>query len=276
MRALQLISTTASSKSPWTFPEPEAPGPGEVTLARQGRSTQPYRRLGLARHGVRQAQDAAHHWRGSIAGVVEAIGPGVSNVLPGQLVSIYGARTCGLCKPCREKRDNLCEHVGGVHGFHLDGFAQEKTNLPARLLVPAPPGMSMRLRAALRPSPSARSSTCCSTMPSSSPARRSSCMPAALGSARRRSSLPRRRVHRHHHRRLERQDRAAKALGADHVINYRDRSLRGRRAQADEEEGRRRRLRTCRQGYLGRLDAVAEARRAARHLRLHLGRLHRA
>jgi alcohol dehydrogenase len=32
--------------------------------------------------------------------------------------------------------------VGGVHGFHLDGFAQEQVNLPARLLVPAPPGVS--------------------------------------------------------------------------------------------------------------------------------------
>jgi alcohol dehydrogenase len=74
------------------------------------------------------------------SGIVETIGPGVGSVLPGQLVSIYGARTCGLCRPCREGRDNLCEHVGGVHGFHLDGFAQELVNLPARLLVPAPPG----------------------------------------------------------------------------------------------------------------------------------------
>ena len=75
------------------------------------------------------------------SGVIEAVGPGVANLLPGQVVSIYGARTCGLCRPCREGRDNLCEHVGGVHGFHLDGFAQEKINLPARLLVPAPPGV---------------------------------------------------------------------------------------------------------------------------------------
>jgi alcohol dehydrogenase len=75
------------------------------------------------------------------SGVVTAIGEGVSNVLPGQLVSIYGARTCGLCKACREGRDNLCEHVSGVHGFHLDGFACEAVNLPARLLVAAPPGV---------------------------------------------------------------------------------------------------------------------------------------
>ena len=94
--------------------------------------------MGLARHGLCQAQAAAHRRRG---GEVEAVGPGVSNLVPGQLVSIYGARTCGLCRACREKRDNLCEHVGGVHGFHLDGFAQEKINLPARLLVPAPPGV---------------------------------------------------------------------------------------------------------------------------------------
>ncbi len=45
------------------------------------------------------------------------------------------------CRACREGRDNLCEHVGGVHGFHLDGFACEAVNLPARLLVPAPPGV---------------------------------------------------------------------------------------------------------------------------------------
>ncbi|WP_369010988.1 alcohol dehydrogenase catalytic domain-containing protein, partial [Salmonella enterica] len=40
------------------------------------------------------------------SGVVDAIGPGVANLLPGQLVSIYGAQTCGLCRPCREGRDN--------------------------------------------------------------------------------------------------------------------------------------------------------------------------
>ena len=28
-----------------------------------------------------------------------------------------------------------------MHGFHLDGFACEQVNLPARLLVPAPPGI---------------------------------------------------------------------------------------------------------------------------------------
>ena len=72
---------------------------------------------------------------------VDAVGPGVGDLLPGQLVAIYGARTCGLCGPCREGRDNLCETPAGVHGFHLDGFARELVNMPARNLVPAPPGV---------------------------------------------------------------------------------------------------------------------------------------
>jgi alcohol dehydrogenase len=84
------------------------------------------------------------------AGEVETVGPGVGNLLPGQIVAIYGARTCGLCHHCRAGRDNLCENVAGVHGFHLDGFACEKVNLPARLLVPAPPGVDA-VAAALSP-----------------------------------------------------------------------------------------------------------------------------
>lgn len=84
------------------------------------------------------------------SGVVDSVGAGVTGLLPGQLVSIFGARTCGLCKPCRTGRDNLCEHVGGVHGFHLDGFAAEAVNMPGRNLVPAPPGLDP-IAAALAP-----------------------------------------------------------------------------------------------------------------------------
>ncbi|MCJ8308878.1 MAG: zinc-binding dehydrogenase, partial [Rhizobiaceae bacterium] len=68
------------------------------------------------------------------------LGEGVSGLVPGQLVSIFGARTCGTCHDCRAGRDNLCDHVQGVHGFHLDGFAQEYVNIPARQCVPAPSG----------------------------------------------------------------------------------------------------------------------------------------
>ena len=138
MRALQLVEDRRLETVELDPPPP--PGLGEVT--------------------VRIAKVALNHidvwgWRGmafakrkmplvigaEAAGRVDTVGPGVSGLKQGQLVSIFGAQTCGLCGPCQEGRDNLCENVAGVHGFHLDGFAQELINLPARNLVPAPPGV---------------------------------------------------------------------------------------------------------------------------------------
>ena len=57
---------------------------------------------------------------------------------------MYGALTCGTCKACREGRDNLCENVGGIMGFHVDGFARELVNMPARLVIPVPAGVRLR------------------------------------------------------------------------------------------------------------------------------------
>lgn len=147
MRALQLLDDRKLELT--DIPEPPAPGPGEVTLrvkavALNHIDVWGWRGMAFAKRKMPLVIGA------EAAGVVDQIGPGVGNVLPGQLVSVYGARICGLCKPCREGRDNLCEHVGGVHGFHLDGFAQEKINIPARQLVPAPPGIDA-VAAALAP-----------------------------------------------------------------------------------------------------------------------------
>jgi NADPH:quinone reductase-like Zn-dependent oxidoreductase len=55
---------------------------------------------------------------------------------------MYGAQTCGVCRACREGRDNLCENVAGIMGFHLDGFACEAVNMQARLVVPVPDAVS--------------------------------------------------------------------------------------------------------------------------------------
>jgi NADPH:quinone reductase and related Zn-dependent oxidoreductases len=52
--------------------------------------------------------------------------------------------TCGHCAACREGRDNLCENVGGIMGFHIDGFARDLINLPARLVIPVPAGVALR------------------------------------------------------------------------------------------------------------------------------------
>jgi alcohol dehydrogenase len=78
------------------------------------------------------------------AGEIVAVGADVTAFKPGAPVVMYGALTCGTCKACRDGRDNLCENVGGIMGFHVDGFARDVLNLPARLTIPVPPGVPHR------------------------------------------------------------------------------------------------------------------------------------
>ena len=78
------------------------------------------------------------------AGEVAAVGSDAAPFKPGEPVVMYGAMTCGACRACREGRDNLCENVGGIMGFHIDGFAREFANMPARLVIPVPPGVALR------------------------------------------------------------------------------------------------------------------------------------
>ena len=76
-------------------------------------------------------------------GEVAAVGPGVTGWKVGDRVAPYGAQTCGVCKACTSGRDNLCENVSGIMGFHIDGFAQELVNVKARLSVRVPDGPSL-------------------------------------------------------------------------------------------------------------------------------------
>jgi alcohol dehydrogenase len=83
-------------------------------------------------------------------GEVVAVGSDVSGLKPGDIVALYGARTCGNCEPCRDGRDNFCETADSIYGFHIDGFFCEFLNMPARLAVKAPAGVDA-LTAALAP-----------------------------------------------------------------------------------------------------------------------------
>ena len=75
---------------------------------------------------------------------IAAVGAGVKNFKTGDKVVMYGAMTCGQCTACKEGRDNLCENVAGIMGFHVDGFARDRLNMPARLAIPVPNGVAMR------------------------------------------------------------------------------------------------------------------------------------
>lgn len=141
MRALQLVADRDVRLA--DMPPPPPPGPGEVQLR--------VRYVGLNHIDV-------WGWRGmafakrklpftvttEAAGEIAAVGPGVEGLAAGDRVVPFGALTCGVCRACREGRDNLCENVAGIRGFHVDGFAQELTNHPARLVVKLPDGLALR------------------------------------------------------------------------------------------------------------------------------------
>jgi alcohol dehydrogenase len=78
------------------------------------------------------------------AGEIAAVGPDVTAFKPGDAVVMYGGLTCGTCRACREGRDNLCENIKGILGFHVDGFARDLINMEARLVMPVPAGVTMR------------------------------------------------------------------------------------------------------------------------------------
>ena len=147
MRALQLISDREVSVTEVDAPPP--PGPGEVqvqikVVALNHLDVWGWRGMAFAKRKLPLTVGA------EASAEVVSLGEGASGFVPGQLVSIFGARVCGTCADCRAGRDNHCDHVQGVHGFHLDGFACELVNLPSRQLVPAPPGCD-EVGAALAP-----------------------------------------------------------------------------------------------------------------------------
>jgi NADPH:quinone reductase-like Zn-dependent oxidoreductase len=121
-------------------PPPPPPGPGEVQLRPRAVSLNHIDVWGW--RGMAFAQRTLPLTVGAeAAGEVVAVGEDVTGWAPGDRAVPYGARTCGVCAACREGRDNLCENVRGVAGFHVDGFACEAINLPARLLVRVPDGV---------------------------------------------------------------------------------------------------------------------------------------
>src|SRR5208282_1576044 len=141
MRALTLVADRKIELL--DVPAPPAPAAGEVQIG--------IKAIGLNHLDV-------WGWRGmafakrkmplvvgvEAAGEIRAVGPGVEGFRVGDAVVAYGGLTCGTCKACREGRDNLCENVAGVMGFHVDGFARDLVNMPARLVIPVPAGIGFR------------------------------------------------------------------------------------------------------------------------------------
>src|SRR5262245_8894968 len=141
MRALTLIADRKLELA--EVPPPAAPAAGEVQVAIKAVALNHldlwgYRGMAFAKRKMPVVVGV------EAAGEIAALGPDAAGFRPGDPVVVYGALTCGTCKACREGRDNLCESVAGIMGFHLDGFARDLVNMPARLVIPVPAGVALR------------------------------------------------------------------------------------------------------------------------------------
>jgi NADPH:quinone reductase-like Zn-dependent oxidoreductase len=141
MRSLQLLAERALSLE--MREQPPSPAPGEVQIRTRVVGLNHidvwgFRGMAFARRQYPLAVGA------EAAGEIVALGDGVTGLARGDAVVPYSALVCGRCHACLAGRENLCENPTGVCGFHIDGFAQELANHPARLTVKVPPGVDLR------------------------------------------------------------------------------------------------------------------------------------
>src|SRR5712671_4153661 len=141
MRALTLIADRKLELA--DLPSPPPPAAGEVqvgikAVALNYLDVWGYRGMAFAKRKMPVVVGV------EASGEIAATGADAGAFKPGDPVVMYGGLTCGTCKACREGRDNLCENVAGIMGFHVDGFARDLVNMPARLAIPVPKGVTMR------------------------------------------------------------------------------------------------------------------------------------
>ena len=138
MQALRLIGERRLELA--SLPEPPMPGGNEARVRMQAMALNHidvwgHRGMAFARRRLPLIVGVEG------AGTVEAVGPAVSGLEPGQRVVVYPGLVCGECRRCRAGQENLCENVGGIFGFHIDGVAAELITVPARLLIRVPDGI---------------------------------------------------------------------------------------------------------------------------------------
>jgi alcohol dehydrogenase, propanol-preferring len=132
MKALVLNGPGAFSLE--TVPDP-SPGPGEAVariIACGAGLTIQHVKAGRAK--VDYPRIIGHE----ITGVIEAIGPGVTDIAVGDPVTAYFYLTCGTCKWCRIDRETLCENFGGYIGRACDGGYAELMKLPSKNFIKLP------------------------------------------------------------------------------------------------------------------------------------------
>ncbi len=85
-----------------------------------------------------------------VSGVVEKAGPSVTNVKPGDPVTIMPQVTCGTCYACRHGNYHICDSLK-VMGFQTVGTASDFFAVDAAKVLPYPSTMSYEEGAMIEP-----------------------------------------------------------------------------------------------------------------------------
>lgn len=133
-------------------PEPEAPGPGGVLVR-------------VENVGICGSDVHAYEWSEGygfmtphlpvvmgheFAGVVAAIGPGVSTLVPGQRVAVMPGIPCGKCAACLRGEPRGCTRRATI-GLTVDGGFARHVRVPATNCLPLPEAVDTELGALAEP-----------------------------------------------------------------------------------------------------------------------------
>ncbi|HSW36674.1 MAG TPA: alcohol dehydrogenase catalytic domain-containing protein [Candidatus Limnocylindrales bacterium] len=84
------------------------------------------------------------------AGIIESVGPGVTEWCPGQRVTGTASLACHDCRPCRDGQDNICKAMN-VIGVTRDGAMADYLLVPEESLCEIPSGMPLEYGALVEP-----------------------------------------------------------------------------------------------------------------------------
>lgn len=116
-------------------PDPVA-GPGQV-LVRVKAVALNHLEAWAAKAPPSVRYDAPRILGADVAGVVEALGDGVTSTAPGAEVMLHPGVSCGVCERCLGGDDNLCAHYRLI-GQGRDGGMAELVVVPAANVMPKP------------------------------------------------------------------------------------------------------------------------------------------
>ena len=82
------------------------------------------------------------------AGLVDAVGSGVTGIETGTACLVAPGLSCGVCEMCARGDDHLCRYYG-ILGEHRDGTCADFVVVPARNILPKPENLSFEEAAAI-------------------------------------------------------------------------------------------------------------------------------